>query len=273
MKTLIVLILSFGIFLSYQVKAANDLAADDIHKADFKWFQFNIYKGTNNKLPFGKQKDTFVEMEFGGRSGILDYYGFVDVFDALDSHDSDNHNGDNLFLKIAPRFSLDAMTGEKLAVGPFKEWYISTLAFIGDRALFQQFLGLGTDVEIPWFGKVGANLMARYVRENFGADNERKWDGYLLATNWFKPFYTFANSNTLVYQGYFQYTFAANKISDSTDRSDNSIEWYNGFYWHSQRYAAGYALKYYKDMALLKDKGFAGDTSGIGHYLVATYKF
>jgi len=268
MKALIILILSFGILLSYQVKAAND-----IHKEDFRWLQFNIYKGTNNKLPFGKQKDTFFEMEFGGRSGILDIYGFVDVFDALDTRESDNHNGDNLFIKVAPRFSLDAMTGENLAVGPFNEWYISTLVLVADRALFQEFLGIGTNVEIPWLGKTGVNLMARYVRENYGADNESTWDGYLLATNWFKPFYTFANSNTLTYQGYFEYTFGANKISDSTDRSDNSIEWYNGFYWHSQRYAAGYALKYYKDMALLKNKGFAGETSGIGHYMILTYKF
>jgi nucleoside-specific channel-forming protein len=262
-----VFILSFAVLLSCHV------CADDIHKEDFKWFQFNIYKGTNNKLPFGKQKDTFFEMEFGGLSGVLDLYGFFDVFDAFDSHDSDNHNGDNFFMKVAPRFSLDSMTGEDLAVGPFKEWYISTLVLVADRALFQEFLGLGTTVELPWFGKVGANLMARYVRENYGADNESTWDGYLLATNWFKPFYTFANSNTLTYQGYLEYSFGAYKISDSSDHSDNSIEWYNGFYWHSQRYAVGYALKFYKDMALLKNKGYAGETSGIGHYLIVTYKF
>jgi len=272
MKAHALIFLSFGLFLSLQTRADN-LIEGDIHKNDFRWLQFNIYKGTDNKLPFGRQRDTFVEMEFGGRSGILDLYGFVDIFDALDTSESDNHNGDNLFIKVSPRFSLDTITGENLAVGPIKEWYISTLLIAADRALFQQYLGIGTNIEVPWLGKIGANLMARYVRENYGAANESTWDGYILATHWFKPLYTFANSNTLTYQGYFDYTFGANKISDSIDRSDSSIEWYNGFYWHSLRYAAGYGLKYYKDMALLKNKGMAGETTGFGHYLVLTYKF
>ncbi len=115
--------------------------------------------------------------------------------------------------------------------------------------------------------------MARYVRENFGAENERKWDGYILSTNWFKPFYFFPNNSFISYQGYLDYKFGANEIADSTDRSDTSVEWFNGLYWHSNRYAVGYGLKYYKDMALLKDGGFAGETSGFGHYFSVTYKF
>ena len=33
-------------------------------------------------------------------------------------------------------------------------------------------LGIGSDIVVPWFGKMGFNAYARYVRENFGADNE-----------------------------------------------------------------------------------------------------
>lgn len=267
-----ILIISLSLLLS-SLSLAADYTNGDIHKNDFKWFQFNLVESINNKIPFGKQQDTFFEMEFGGRSGVLDLYGFLDILDALDSPKSDFHNSDNLFFKFVPRVSLDATMGSNLAVGPIKEWYIATLFLVADRALFQQYLGIGTDLELPWFGKVGANLMARYVRENYGEANEEKWDGYILATNWFKPFYSFANKSFMTYQGYLDYTFGATEISDSLDRSDSSIEWFNGLYWHSERSAVGYGLKYYKDMGLLKNSGVAGETSGFGHYVTLTYKY
>lgn len=212
-------------------------------------------------------------MEFGGRSGALDLYGYIDIFDIFDAEDSDRHDGDNFFVKLAPRLSLDSWTGSSLAFGPFKEWYIAGLFNVGDRELFEQYIGIGTDVEIPWLGKLGANLMARYVRENYKAANEKKWDGYILSTNWFKPFVFFSDSSFLSYQGYLDYKFAAYEIDDSTDRANTSLECFNGLYWHSKKYALGYGLKYYQDMALLKNGGFAGETSGLGHYLALTYKF
>ena len=142
-----------------------------------------------------------------------------------------------------------------------------------DRELFDQYLGVGTNIEVPWLGKMGANLMARHVRENYGAENEDTWDGYLLALNWFKPFYTFTSDSKFTYQGYFDYTFGATKLADSADHSDNSLAWFNGLFWHSSRYAAGYGLKYYKDAALFKSGGLAGETTGFAHYLILTYKY
>lgn len=252
---------------------AAEIAEGDIHKNDYKWFQINLMRSIDNKIPFGNQQDTYFEMEFGGRSGVLDLYGYLDVFDVFDSANSDRHNGDNFFVKLSPRFSLDVATGKSLAVGPVKEWYVATLFNIGDGALFEEYIGVGSDIEIPWLGKTGVNLMARYVRENYTAANERKWDGYNFSTNWFKPFYFFADNSFMTYQGYLEYKFGANEIADGVNRSDSSFEWFNGLYWHSSRYAAGYGVKLYKDMALLKDGGFAGETSGIGHYLALTYKF
>ncbi|MNS84093.1 Nucleoside-specific channel-forming protein tsx precursor [compost metagenome] len=245
----------------------------DMRKNDFKWFQFNLINSTDNKIPFGLQNDNYFEMEFGGRSGILDLYGFLDVYDIFDSNTSDYHGGDNFFLKFMPRFSLDVMAGKSLALGPFKEWYITTLFYAADRGLFQQYIGPGTDIEVPWFGKVGANLLARYVRENFGAANERRWDGYFLTLNWFTPFYHFQNKSYLTYQGYFDHMFGADEIADDVNRSDSSVGWLNGLFWHTDRYAAGYALKIYQDFALFKDGGIGGDTSGVGHYFFLTYKF
>ncbi|WP_413287656.1 outer membrane protein OmpK [Bdellovibrio sp. HCB337] len=262
----------FLLLMSPKALAA-DYSDGNIRKNDYKWFQFNLYQSFDNKLPFNNKKDTFFEMEFGGRSGVFDAYGFLDVFDVLNTPNSDLHNEDNLFLKFVPRFSIDGMAKSDLSLGPIKEWYLASMFIVGDRALFQQYVGIGTDVEIPWFGKTVANLMARYVRENFGAANENKWDGVLLDIAWFKSFYTFADKTYLTYQGYFDYTFGATKISSDPFYSDSSIEWYNGLYWHSVHYAAGYGLKYYKDMGLVQSGGVAGDTTGFGHYLVVTYKF
>lgn len=247
--------------------------SDNIHKNDFKWFQFSFLQSVNNKLPFNSKNDTFFELEFGGRSGIFEVYGFLDVLDIFDSSTSDLHNKDNLFFKFAPKLSLDAVTGHDLSLGPITEWYIATQTNVGDRSLFEHFIGFGADVQVPWFGKVAPKLMARYVRENFGAPNERKFDGYLLSISWFKPFYIKDDKTYVTYQGFLDYTFAADKISNGTDRTSSSLAWYNGLYWHSERYSAGYGLKVYKDMALLKDGGFGGDTSGLGHYFVVTYKF
>ena len=213
--------------------------ADNVHKNDYKWLQFNILHSVNNKLPFNNQDDTFFEMEFGGRSGFFDLYGFIDVLDIFDTSKSDLHNKDNLFFKFAPKISLDALTGHDLSIGPVTEWYIATQTNVGDRSLFEQFIGIGADIQIPWF----------------------------------KPFYEFTDKSFITYQGFLDYTFGANEISDDIDRTSSSLAWYNGLYWHSERYAAGYGLKIYKDMSLFKDGGIAGETSGPGHYFVLSYKF
>lgn len=254
---------------AFAVKATDG----DIHKGDYKWFQFNLMQSIDNKIPFQNQQDTYFEMEFGGRSGIVDLYGYLDVFDVFDSSKSDRHDGDNFFFKFSPRFSLDYITRTDLSLGPVQEWYLATLFNIGDRDLFEQYIGLGSDIQIPWLGKLGANLMARHVRENYNAGDEGSWNGYILSTNWFKPIVNFENQTFITWQGYLDYKFGANKIADDVNRTSWSLEWFNGFYWHSKQYAAGYGLKFYQNMALFKSGGFAGETSGFGHYLDLTYKF
>jgi len=267
--------LAFAISVSLLGNAcfAADYTDGNIRKRDSKWFQFNFFNGFENKNPFNNKKDMFFEIEFGGRSGVLDVYGFVDLFDALNTPQSSMHNQDNIFFKFEPRISLDGLTKSDLSLGPVKEWYISNLFMVADRSFSLQFIGVGTDMEIPWFGKSVVNLMARYVRENFGAANENRWDGGLLEIAWFKPFYTFDDKSFVSYQGYLNYFFDARMIADSVDRSDNSLEWFNGFFWHTDHYAAGYSLKYDKDIALFRSGGVAGTTTGFGHYLVVTVKF
>ncbi|WKE64934.1 outer membrane protein OmpK [Gallaecimonas kandeliae] len=252
-----------------------------IHKSDYKWMTFNLMHSEDNRLPFQNKKDTYLEMEFGGRSGIVDMYGYVDFFDVLNSSSDSLHNGDNFFAKLAPRFSLDAMTGKDLSFGPVKELYIATVTNIGDHGAFgglwEHYIGLGSDVQVPWFGKMGLNLYARYVRENFGGKDEKKWDGYMLSTNWFKPVKTFADGSFISYQGYLDYKFGANEVGSQPGRSKTSTEWFNGIYYHTDRYAIGYGLKYYNQMAFFTDAsdltGVRQDTTGFGHYFSINYKF
>ncbi|KHT64065.1 membrane protein [Photobacterium gaetbulicola] len=277
-KTLTALSISAALMLPATSYAVD--YSDDIRKNDYKWITFNLMQSIDNKIPFGFQDDTYFEMEFGGRSGWLDVYGYLDVFDIFNSSTSDRNKpqgsddfADNFFFKFAPRLSIDGMTGKDLSFGPVQELYISTVTNVGDNALFEHYIGLGSDIQVPWFGKMGFNTYARYVRENFGADNEGKWDGYMVSTNWFKPWYTFASGHFVTYQGYLDYKFGASKITDDPNRSTTSIEWFNGIYYHTPQWAFGYGLKYYDNMALFKDGGIAGETTGFGHYLSANYKF
>ncbi len=253
----------------------------DIHANDYKWLTFNLMRSEDNRLPFRNSEDTYLEMEFGGRSGIVDLYGYVDFFDLLDDSSDDLNDGDNFFAKLAPRFSLDAMTGYDLSFGPVDELYIATVTNIGDNGAFgglwEHYVGLGSDVQVPWFGKMGFNLYARYVRENYGGEDESKWDGYMASTNWFKPFVNFDDGSFIAYQGYLDYKFAADEVGSQAGRSVNSMEWFNGIYYHTQRYAIGYGLKYYNNMAFFTDgstaTGVRQDTTGFGNYFSINYKF
>lgn len=264
--------------------SGNALAADysgGLHENDSKWLSFNLMHSEDNKLPFRNEQDTYLEMEFGGRSGIVDLYGYVDFFDVLSDSSDDQSEGDNFFAKLAPRFSLDAITNRDLSVGPVKEWYLATVTNIGDNGtaggLWEHYVGLGSDIDVPWFGTMGLNLTARYVRENYGGPDEGSWDGYMASTNWFKPFYSFGNGDFIAYQGYLDYKFGADTVGSQPGRSSNSLEWFNGIYYHTQRFAIGYGLKVYNNMAFYEDgsdaSGVRQDTSGPGHYFSINYLF
>ncbi|UTT85377.1 outer membrane protein OmpK [Vibrio pelagius] len=273
--------------------AAPVMAADytdgDTHKNDYKWMQFNIM-GAFDELP-GESSHDYIEMEFGGRSGIWELYGYVDFFNVLNNSGSDKTGSDRIFAKFFPRMSLDGLTGKDLSFGPVKELYIANQTVINgggsygytdengnpingtdgkqltaDAPLYQTFIGLGSDVEVPWLGKVGVNLYGMYDL------NEKDWNGYQISANWFKPFYFFENGSFISYQGYIDYQFGVNDDFAALNSSHGG-QMYNGLYWHTDRYALGYGLKAYNDVYGLKDGGLAGKTSGFAHYIAATYKF
>ncbi|MCF7354053.1 outer membrane protein OmpK [Vibrio sp. CK2-1] len=270
--------------LSLVAASAPVLAADysdDIHKNDYKFLQFNLMYALNEKPQTSLDTTTghdYLEMEFGGRSGIFDLYGYVDVFNLLsgdeDHNDKKNGEADKIFMKFAPRMSIDAMTGYDLSFGPVQELYVATLMeWDGgqntDFGVNTQKVGLGSDINVPWFGKMGLNLYATYD------SNKNDWNGYQVSTNWFKPFINFENGSFISYQGYLDYQFG---MKDKYASASNGGAMFNGIYWHSEHYAVGYGLKAYYNVYGLKDGSDAGnggnwESKGVTHFFDVTYKF
>ncbi|MPW37033.1 outer membrane protein OmpK [Vibrio sp. B1Z05] len=249
---------------------AADYTDGDIHKNDYKWMQFNLM-GAFDEKP-GNSSHDYLEMEFGGRSGIFDLYGYVDVFNLLTSPSSDKADASSkVFMKFAPRMSLDALTHKDLSFGPVQELYVASLITwdgatntVDPYAVNQQKIGLGSDVMVPWLGKIGLNFYGNYD------SNLKDWNGYQVSTNWFKPFFFFENGTFLSYQGYIDYQFG---MKEKYSSASNGGAMFNGLYWHSDRYAVGYGLKLYKDVYGIKDGNNGLVSSGVSHYVAVTYKF
>jgi len=262
--------------------------SDGLHKNDYKWMQFNIMYAIGEKPSSEDNLDhDYLELEFGGRSGIVDLYGYVDVFNLAntDSSGSDKTDGaSKIFMKLSPRFSLDAMTGKDLSFGPVQEIYVATLfnwgggdisgvdrdgdPIVGD--VNNSFWGIGSDVSVPWFGKVGMNLYGLYDL------NAKDWNGYQFSMNWFKPFVTFDDNSFIAYQGYVDYQFSADAIDDpAVPTTTHGGVMFNGIYWHFERYSLGYGVKIYNDVYTIEDGGGLAtlDSSGFAHYFAAIYKF
>lgn len=265
-------LLALGVVAAMSAPAmAADYSDGDIHKNDYKWMQFNLMGAFDEKGAGPESTHDYLEMEFGGRSGIFDLYGYVDVFNLTSDQDSDKDGAEKIFMKFAPRMSLDGLTGKDLSFGPVQELYLATLMeWGGNSGVNTQKIGLGSDVMLPWFGKVGLNFYGTYD------SNSKDWNGYQISTNWFKPFYFFENGSFISYQGYIDYQFG---MEDKAQyQSSHGGAMFNGIYWHSDRFAVGYGLKLYNNVYGFED-GEAlpwapvADSSGVGHYLAVTYKF
>ncbi|MGS0826770.1 nucleoside-specific channel-forming Tsx family protein [Shewanella sp. 0m-8] len=257
--------------------SAPTFAADrtDLRSGDYSWMQFN-YMYAFDELP-GEGSHDYLEMEFGGRAGIVDLYGYVDVFNPSERPDSDKAGKPKMFMKFAPRFSIDGMTGWDLSAGPIQEVYISTLFNWGggDANLYapgagdvnNASIGIGADVMVPWLGKVSMNLYKYYEIQ------AKDWNGYQFSMNWFKPIVNFDNGSFISYQGYLDYQFGADEnFNGATNNTTSGGVMFNGIYWHTDNYALGYGLKAYNDVYLINDtEGFK--STGFAHYVSATYKF
>ncbi|CAM3870419.1 outer membrane protein OmpK [Arcobacter cloacae] len=272
------LLVIFGFF------TINVFAKDISNINNSQWANLHLYKGVNQRGgPFAFD-DTYVEFEFGGRYEWLDLYGYVDFIDALNSKSSDKHGGNNFFVDIEPRVSIDYLLNKDLSYGALKELFFAFDIYYADepngKGLKVIWMGLGSDIDIPWLGVSGVNFYTRFIEENYGASNENSFDGYVAHINWFKPIYNFSENRFLSFQGYLDYEFGSNLKANDFEkkyRTSDSLQSYLGFWLHDKKWALGYGLKAYKDMTQWKDGEVLNnrktDTTGLAHYFNVAYKF
>jgi nucleoside-specific channel-forming protein len=240
-----------------------DYSDGDTHKNDHNWMQANLMYAVD-ELP-GESSHDYLELEFGGRAGILDYYGYADVFNITGSDSSDKADDEKIFIKFAPRVSLDGLFQTDLSIGPIQEVYAATLFnWSGNSNVNNSFWGLGSDVNVPWLGTVGLNVYGLYDL------NQRDWNGYQVSTNWFKPFYFFDNGSFFSYQGYIDYQVGMKEELGATASHGGAM--FNGLYWHTDHFSLGYGLKAYNNIYGIEDSSSFKST-GVSHYFSATYKF
>ena len=264
----------------------NVLAKDISNINNSQWANLHLYKGVNQRGgPFAFD-DTYIEFEFGGRYEWLDLYGYIDFIDALNSKSSDKHGGNNFFVDIEPRVSIDYLLNKDLSYGALKELFFAFDIYYADepdgKGLKVIWMGLGSDIDIPWLGVSGVNFYTRFIEENYGASNENSFDGYVAHINWFKPIYNFSENRFLSFQGYLDYEFGSNLKANDFEkkyRTSDSLQSYLGFWLHDKKWALGYGLKAYKDMTQWKNgeipfnDGRKTDTTGFAHYFNVAYKF
>ena len=278
--------LAFKLFILFTIIVVNNSAfAKDISSiTNSNWETLHLYHGENQRGGPYAFDDTYVEFEFGGRYEWLDLYGYIDFIDALNSSNSDKHGSNNFFVDIEPRISIDYLLNQDLSYGALKELFFAFDIYYADESngngLKILWMGLGSDIDIPWLGKSGVNLYTRYVEENYGASNENSFDGYVAHINWFKPLYNFSETRFVSFQGYLDYEFGSDLDNNSFERNyrtSDSLQSYLGLWYHEKKWAAGYGLKAYKDMTqwkegeVLNDK--KTDTTGFAHYFNIAYKF
>lgn len=273
-------------FLIFLIGFLNLEAKDLSTISNYQWANLHLYKGIDQRGGPYKFNDTYMEFEFGGRYEALDLYGYIDFIDVLNSSSSDKHGSNNYFVDIEPRISLDYLFNKDFSYGILQELYLAFDIYYSDRAPGENkalqivWMGIGSDLDLPWLGKSGVNFYTRYVKDNYGASNENEFDGYVAHINWFKPLYFFNQNRFISFQGYADYEFGS-KIPDNAFerayRTDNSFQSYLGLWFHDKKWAVGYGLKAYKNMTQFKDgENFFGkktDTTGFGHYFNVAYKF
>lgn len=248
------------------------------------WTALHLYNGNNQRGGPYAFDDRYAELEFGGRYEWLQYYGYVDFIDVFNDPNSDKHHQNNYFIDIEPRISIDYLTNQDLSYKALQELFIAFDIYYADeptgKGLKIIWMGIGSDIVVPWLGKSGVNFYTRYIEENYGASNENKFDGYVAHINWFKPLYFFSSNRFLSFQGYVDYEFGSNIRKtdfEKTYRTSDSFQSYLGLWLHDKKWALGYGLKAYKDMTQWKDgrdlNGKETDTTGFAHYFNVAYKF
>ena len=141
------------------------------------WQDFSItgLYGENYAHPVGMVDDleqTTITAEYAAGLKYGDFFAFAD-------RTNDDLSGNETYFEVAPRLSLGAVSGQKLAVGPIKDVLIAT-TWEGGEGFNNYLYGIGFALDIPY---------TQYANINFyKVENDGQEDDYQMTINYAVPF-------------------------------------------------------------------------------------
>jgi nucleoside-specific channel-forming protein len=209
---------------------------------DYLWLQLNLYSMHNTANAFGDTyNNNYLELEGGGRSGILDFYYFFDVNEIF-GWGSHKKEAGHFFTKIKPRLSLDGITGRDLALGPVSEWYLAA-QYKGFNGGEYYYAGLGTDLEIPGVDVLSVNFWPQFLRDEQGADFA--YTGLQVSLNWYTVLFRLPRDATITYQGWLDWGFLNRRAQKAVNGTADEFQMFNGFFLNWGHYSVSASVKFH----------------------------
>ncbi len=231
----------------------------NIRKNDGFWNNINVYHMMHTANPFGASYDnTYLEVEGGARSGVLDLYYFFDVNEIF-GWGSDKKEAGQFFTKIKPRISIDALTGRDLALGPVKEWYIAT-QYKGFNDGEYYAAGVGTDLAVPGVDLLQLCFWPTFVR--FSGSSNTSYAGFEFSVNWYKKVWQMPGGIVFSYQGWMDYGFSNEyaRTSGVPNSTPDQFQMFNGFFFTKDRYSVSFDVKFHHNFGYI-NQYHSDDTS------------
>lgn len=130
------------------------------------WQDFSItgLYGENYAHPIGMVDDleqTTITAEYAAGLKYGDFFAFAD-------RTNNDLSGNETYFEVAPRLSLGAVSGQKLAVGPIKDFLIAT-TWEGGEGFNNYLYGIGFALDIPYTQYANINF---YKVENDGQEDD-----------------------------------------------------------------------------------------------------
>ena len=141
------------------------------------WQDFSItgLYGENYAHPIGMVDDleqTTITAEYAAGLKYGDFFAFAD-------RTNNDLSGNETYFEVAPRLSLGAVSGQKLAVGPIKDFLIAT-TWEGGEGFNNYLYGIGFALDIPY---------TQYANINFyKVENDGQEDDYQMTITYAIPF-------------------------------------------------------------------------------------
>lgn len=251
----------------------------------------------SNDIKFSPKKveNAYLELEYMGQTGPIDWYGYFDAPKYFGGNDNINgvwdkeKNTSFMFMEHQPKLSFNRLTGKDLSIGPFKDWFIAAdwILDAGNDVLTRQhtlYYGLGTSIDTHTKLGMNVNIFTRQQWENYGAANAyTSNDGGRLQVQFFYPIYRFSNGGSVNYFTFSNYDFGS-KLGERTaggTRTNEALVSTHIFSYQLQNFRAYTAARYFHNGSQFKDGAinnwgsgdFAQDSTGWGYYVGLGYKF